>query len=288
MNPNFNFKRLDGVLKDFYKILNIRMSVFDTDGVELYPYPQQLPKFCQCIRSTEGGAERCRACDRKAMEIARERREPYIYTCHAGLTEAILALRVEEKVLGYIFLSHMLPNDMDHRLTEHILQQNIAYGVPEGELRRALASVSVRTTEQILAATHVLEALVSYIYLNEIVMDRGEALPNRLRRYIQAHLTEELNCQRLCREFRYSRTKIYKTFSEAFGMGINEYIHSQRIQRAQKLLSDGRKISEVAEACGYSDYNYFLKIFRKYCGLTPKEYQKKQMGQNILMGESHG
>ncbi len=270
----FNLQRLEQTLENFYKILNIRMSVFGPDEEELLPYPKQAPRFCRCIRRSPALAQGCRVCDKEVMRIARTMTEPYIYTCHAGLTEAVIAIRIEDRILGYIFLSHMLPSDGDPDLRERIVAQNARYGLPAEELRDALAGISVRSTEQIAAAAKVLEALAGYIHLKEIAKAwQKEDLAWQMQQYIRDHLGEELTCRHLCDVFHYSRTKLYETFTEAYGMGVSEYILMLRMQKAKQLLSDGEHIADVAAACGFSDYNYFFKVFRKRCGMTPKQFQ---------------
>jgi AraC-like DNA-binding protein len=51
---------------------------------------------------------------------------------------------------------------------------------------------------------------------------------------------------------------------------FSEFLHNQRLERARLLLSDSRiNISEVARLSGFSDVNYFIRIFRKSTGRTP-------------------
>jgi two-component system response regulator YesN len=48
-----------------------------------------------------------------------------------------------------------------------------------------------------------------------------------------------------------------------------------RTERAAKMLEEGYlKVYEISEVVGYTDINYFYRIFRKFKGMSPMEYRK--------------
>lgn len=57
---------------------------------------------------------------------------------------------------------------------------------------------------------------------------------------------------------------------------MKDYLNRYRVKRAiQLMLSDSdSKVYEVALAVGFSDYNYFGKVFRRYTGLTFTEFKE--------------
>ena len=65
------------------------------------------------------------------------------------------------------------------------------------------------------------------------------------------------------------------------GSTLTHVIDERRINAAKKLLirSDA-PVSAVAEEVGYSDYNYFTKIFKSLTDLTPSAYRKKNRSGN--------
>jgi AraC-like DNA-binding protein len=53
-----------------------------------------------------------------------------------------------------------------------------------------------------------------------------------------------------------------------------EFILNEKIKYAKKLLSNpNMHIAEVSYATGFEDANYFIRLFKKYEGVTPKQYQ---------------
>lgn len=56
-----------------------------------------------------------------------------------------------------------------------------------------------------------------------------------------------------------------------------DYINIYRINIACEMIAAGQKnITEVAFACGFNDLSYFIKIFKRYKGLSPKAYLKER------------
>ena len=57
-------------------------------------------------------------------------------------------------------------------------------------------------------------------------------------------------------------------------MTVTDYINRIRVNRAANLLrKTSLSIQQVAEQCGFSDGNYFTRIFRKLEEVTPNEYR---------------
>jgi AraC-like DNA-binding protein len=55
-----------------------------------------------------------------------------------------------------------------------------------------------------------------------------------------------------------------------------DYLSYYRIERACNLLANASvSVTEAAYCCGFNDSSYFVKIFKKYKGTTPKQYQKQ-------------
>ena len=57
---------------------------------------------------------------------------------------------------------------------------------------------------------------------------------------------------------------------------IIEYLNFYRIEIAcEQLLSTDLSVTDIAINCGFNDVSYFIKTFKKYKGITPKQYIKK-------------
>ncbi len=92
--------------------------------------------------------------------------------------------------------------------------------------------------------------------------------------FIHEHLTDQILVNELCRKAYLSRNHFFKWFKEQFGVTPLEYINRERIKLAKQLLAEQRtSISHVSALCGFTDVNYFVRIFKKTEGITPGTYQ---------------
>ncbi len=68
-------------------------------------------------------------------------------------------------------------------------------------------------------------------------------------------------------------------FSELFyrekGIHINEYIGRRRVEEAKRLLwTTNDKVVQISEKVGFSSPNYFNNVFKRFVGMTPKQYRE--------------
>lgn len=81
-----------------------------------------------------------------------------------------------------------------------------------------------------------------------------------------------LDMSEVSRELGYSREHITRSFSAAYHVTPTQYFTARKMNAALSELMSGKKISEVAEIMGYSSPYAFSKAFKKYFGLSPKNY----------------
>ena len=92
--------------------------------------------------------------------------------------------------------------------------------------------------------------------------------------FIRENIRESINLKQLSGKACMSTTSFYRSFKRELGMSPIEFILNEKIKYAKKLLSNPKiNIAEVSYATGFEDYNYFIRLFKKYEGVTPKQYQ---------------
>ncbi|MBQ8345244.1 MAG: PocR ligand-binding domain-containing protein, partial [Clostridia bacterium] len=246
---------------------------------EIVAYPHELPSYCQRIRKTKEGRLGCRQCDTLACQRAKKIGSAHIYTCHAGLTEAISPILINGKLLGYALLSHMTNRESLEETINTAAQMNAVYGLSKEETRRLIAEIGKTSlpldADTISAATNILDALVSYVSMKKLIKENPDNIAFQLEQYIIAHLSEPLSCEQLCNIFHISRSCLFQISKSHFGMGISKYIRAKQIERAKELLTENNSITSVATQCGFSDVSYFSKVFKAETGSLPSKYEQR-------------
>lgn len=92
--------------------------------------------------------------------------------------------------------------------------------------------------------------------------------------YVYDHYQERINTSKIAEYIHVSSNYLGKLFYSTTGEYLTDFISRIRVEKAQVLLAESKlSIGEVAAAVGIGDQRYFAKLFKKYCGVTPKEYR---------------
>jgi AraC-like DNA-binding protein len=93
--------------------------------------------------------------------------------------------------------------------------------------------------------------------------------------YIKKNLHQKLSIDSIAKLTYVSKSNFFKMFKDELGTSPNEFILQERINRAKELLASQNSIKETAYQTGFSDTNYFTRVFKQLVGVTPKSYQDK-------------
>lgn len=91
----------------------------------------------------------------------------------------------------------------------------------------------------------------------------------------QSYRNLDLTLQEVAHTVDISPSYLSRLFKEEKGISFVQYVTKLRMCEAQTLLKDiTLKTYEVADRVGYTDYPHFTKTFKKYTGVSPKEFRK--------------
>lgn len=101
---------------------------------------------------------------------------------------------------------------------------------------------------------------------------KGSAVIDRTVAYIAEHYNVGITLKQVAEVCHINTSYLGQLFKKEMGESFTEYINKYRIQKAKELLSSSSlKVYEIAETVGFTDYHYFLKIFKKIVGVNPTE-----------------
>lgn len=105
---------------------------------------------------------------------------------------------------------------------------------------------------------------------------KGENVVEKMKRYIEEHLSQELSREEIARYVYLSPDYASKLFKTETGSFLKAYINDRKMERAKTLLAERQKnVSEVAAAVGFDNFAYFSTLFKKCTGMSPNEYKKQ-------------
>ena len=123
-----------------------------------------------------------------------------------------------------------------------------------------------------------LQSLLSIISINsqkrQIWRPDEASLREKMLKFIQANAHKNLTAQDYEEEFKLSYHQLGARFKKQTGFTIKQYHQRIRMQMAAYMLMDGKSLQQTAQDCGYDDYYFFIKCFKKEFGVPPGKYQK--------------
>ena len=109
--------------------------------------------------------------------------------------------------------------------------------------------------------------------------DQRNARLERFIRFVDENYMHKIKLSDFALAEGCSTSYISRFVRTALNQNFQEYVNSVRFHSACRLIAmGGKKMLDVCEESGFSDYRYFSGMFKKHFGLTPEEYSRQMTG----------
>jgi len=106
--------------------------------------------------------------------------------------------------------------------------------------------------------------------------DEKDPLLEGTRQYLEENYRREFSSEEMAETLGVSRSYLSTYYKNKTGVNLSDSIQTYRVEKAMELLKDPDiRTSDVGKMVGFTAKNTFLRQFKKYTGMTPKEYQTK-------------
>ena len=97
----------------------------------------------------------------------------------------------------------------------------------------------------------------------------------KLQKYIEEHFMDKLTLHQIAHEIHANGSYLSRLYKLKTGHNLFDVINKMKLEKAKEYISQGNKIYEAAQKVGFDDVSYFSRVFRKYEGCSPREYEKR-------------
>lgn len=188
-----------------------------------------------------------------------------------GLLKAVIASRDGRATPVARLLEGQLFVQLIQQLPPGAYQQE---AVKEQLERIAYRIQSDHSTATALAAY---TEMLSLVFACRTDASTEETLSNSILQCVHAHYQEaDFNVSKTAQLLQMNVSYISQHFREHTGIGLLEYINRVRVNHAKELIHESRansKVTAIAQQVGFDNLNSFIRVFKRYEGMTPGEYQ---------------
>ncbi|QNK58806.1 helix-turn-helix domain-containing protein [Paenibacillus sp. PAMC21692] len=113
------------------------------------------------------------------------------------------------------------------------------------------------------------------LYIQERRDNVSNSHVREMMAYIREHLAEPISVDSAADHVGLNRMYAGRLFKQYTNQNMADYMNQTRIDKATELLSDtNMKVMDIATAVGFNNTHYFIKIFKRYKGMTPGKFKE--------------
>lgn len=135
----------------------------------------------------------------------------------------------------------------------------------------------------------ILEYLVKYHSIpfeNNYSVKQSENI-KRVCKFLEKNFDKNISLDILTSLTDFSKYHLLRSFTKETGITPYGYLETVRIEKAKNFLEKGVSPAETAFLTGFSDQSHFSNFFKKFIGLTPKQYQNIFINKNKSLEETN-
>lgn len=144
-----------------------------------------------------------------------------------------------------------------------------------------MSSTFARKIEEIYSIDYSLhlqnDMIREYCFLvKQYSISKYSYLVGKAQTLIDYDLTADLSLKSIAIQLNVSPSYLSALFRKECDITLTDYVNNKRMEHAIHLLNTTAKlVNVVSYECGIQDTNYFIKLFKKYTGLTPTKYREQ-------------
>ena len=120
----------------------------------------------------------------------------------------------------------------------------------------------------------LLEQLIEEYTEQGMPLQKSEQSMEAICAFLEQNYMKSIALDDLCKLTGLSKYYLLRTFTKQKGISPYSYLETIRIDKAKKLLEQGVAPIDTALQTGFNDQSHFSNFFKKFIGLTPRQYMR--------------
>lgn len=268
---DYDIKKLDKALSDFYNAVGIRIDLLKDDFSPISSNQHEICDYCLAIQSCPRGKDICIWSDTNLLEKCKSSKKTQVHICHAGLVDIATPVLYDDVIIGYIIFGQIKTDTDFSTLKDYIG----GLGLDTDKMEECYSNLLLFKPNKIESITNIASMLVKHILLENMLKPAANDGIRIVIDYIDKNLERDMSIKEISSSTNVSKSVLYKQFHDKFNCTVSEYIKRKRIEKSIKLIEKGGlSIEEISQSVGFSSASYFSKTFKAYMGNSPLQYKK--------------
>ncbi len=130
-------------------------------------------------------------------------------------------------------------------------------------------------------STYISQSAVFYEILSILSKQKTKKnTANKIAAYIDKNYNKNITLEDIKKEFLFTKNHIINLFKREYNITPFEYLKKVRLNNAlRKIEATSDSLEEIAYSCGFNDYPYFYKVFKKELKISPEKWRKQKWGK---------
>ncbi len=141
------------------------------------------------------------------------------------------------------------------------------------------ASLNNKTSLPLESSIYI-SAIFLHLVENSLLIQKFQSKKEKefcykTEKYISENYSKKISSKDIAESLFYSHNYFCRAFKKCFEVSFTDYLNMYRVFKAKdNLLTSKASVSQISLECGFESPTYFSRIFKKYIGMTPTEFQK--------------
>ncbi|SHM43158.1 response regulator [Gracilibacillus kekensis] len=159
---------------------------------------------------------------------------------------------------------------------EEILMLIYRYFVELGiHLPKLRLSRTISSYDQLFVETEGLLTTIQSQYA-EMNQEIDFSIAKKVKQLIDQHYMEDITLDWLADKVDVTSHYVSKLYKDHFDISYIDYLTKCRIRKAKECIQQNQmSLKEISLTVGYKDPNYFSRVFKKNCGISPSQYKEQ-------------
>jgi AraC-like DNA-binding protein len=188
----------------------------------------------------------------------------------------ITAGRENQTRIGYAMIGQFRVKG-DKGIKEDIASASKAKGVDDSVLKNAYLDLPIYDGKAAQNMVDLFSVLVKFIIMREYIKVRNLGLAEKVSRWLDDHITEQITIDRAAAAVCRSGSSVYHSIKQRYSISFKQLHTLKRIQCFERFISaePNLTISEAALKAGFEDPLYFSRIYKKTRRISPSVFVNK-------------